>query len=281
MSLVAEQLSNLVGELDAEQKKKWLEGRINNHVEAIAASMERNIRRPLPQVQPHMPQDKPIGIVAGGPSLKDFEDEIVQRNKDGMQMVSVNGTHDWLLDRGVIPAGHFMVDSRRFNKRFVKNWHPKCKYFIAAQCHPEVFDTLEGAQVYLYHSAGSPQETAILQDHYMGHCYVTFGGSTVVLRAIQVLRMLGFTHMEMWGFDSCYLNDEHHAYEQAENVENRIVKVNVSGKEFTCTPWMVSQANEFIKVAQHFGEMLHLVVNGDGLIAHLINTHAGDLEEGS
>lgn len=257
----------------------WLKGKINNEHAAIIANIERNIRRPLPQVQPFNPQDKPIGLIAGGPSLAQHEDEIRERHANGMKLVSVNGTHDWLLDRGMRPSAHFMVDSRKFNARFVKRWQPKTKYLIAAQCHPLVFDTLEGAEVYIFHSGGDSMQANILGTHYLGQCFISPGGSTVMLRAIQTLRMLGFTHMEVWGFDSCLMDGAHHAYEQKENDGQRVVRVEVGGKEFFCHPWMVSQANEFADMSEKLGHLLHLVVHGDGLIAHMINTHSGLIEE--
>lgn len=264
----------------AEAKKiDPLKGKLNNEHAAVLANIERNIRRPLPQIQPHMPQDAPIGIIAGGPSLIEFEDEIRRRHADGLKLVSVNGTHDWLVERGIRPSAHIMVDSRPFNARFVKNWQIGTKYLLAAQCHPRAFDLLEGADVWVFHSGGDSLQTKILEDHYLGNCYITPGGSTVVLRGIQVLRMLGFTHMEIWGFDSCLMGDKHHAYPQKENDRGRIAEIEVEGKMFRCEPWMVSQANEFAIMAQAFGDLLHLVVHGDGLIAHMINTHADLLEE--
>lgn len=257
----------------------WLQGKVNNEHAAIMANIERNIRRPLPQVQPYEPQDEPIGIIAGGPSLLKHEDEIREKHAAGMKLISVNGTHDWLLERGIRPSAHFMVDSRRFNARFVKKWQKKTKYLIASQCHPLVFDTLEDAQVYVFHSGSDSIQTNILQDHYLGQCFISPGGSTVVLRAIQTLRMLGFTHMEIWGFDSCLMDDEHHAYKQKENDGQKVIRIEVGEREFQCHPWMVSQANEFTSMSEQLGHLMHLIVHGDGLIAHMINTQAGLIEE--
>src|SRR5210317_878643 len=196
---MAETLLTTVGSMShaVEQPgSAWLDGKINNEHAAILANVERNIRRPLPQVQPYMPQDAPIGLLAGGPSLADHEDEIRERHANGMKFVTVNGTHDWLLDRGIRPAAHVMVDSRKFNVRFVKNWQEKTTYFIASQCHPAIFDALDKAKVYIFHSGGDSLQLNILDQHYMGHYFRSLGGSTVMLRAIQLLRTIGFTHME-------------------------------------------------------------------------------------
>ena len=77
-------------------------------------------------------------------------------------------------------------------------------------------------------------------------CYTVPGGSTVLLRAIPLFRMLGFKRFHIFGCDSCLEENKHHAYEQLENDDELIIPVNVSGKIFNCHPWMVSQAQEFI-----------------------------------
>ena len=43
------------------------------------------------------------------------------------------------------------------------------------------------------------------------------GGSTVVLRALPLMRMLGLSQFHLFGFDSCVLPEAHHAYPQPEN----------------------------------------------------------------
>jgi hypothetical protein len=246
---------------------------VNYPTENVSVNIATNIRRALPQAQPHHVQTTPIGIVAGGPSLVHFEDEIKQRHADGMKFVSVNGTHDWLLDRGITPSVHVMVDSRPHNLRFVRNPNKRTKYFLASQCHPKVFDALEDHEVYIWHAYMCPSDRAVLDEHYLGKYFMTPGGSTVVLRAISVLRMLGFVRQEIWGFDSCMMNGKHHAYEMPENNGEPHATAVVGDREFVCESWMFSQAEEFQNLVKFYkDDDLSLVVHGDGLIAHIINT---------
>lgn len=245
-------------------------GELNWPVPAVVANIERNIRRPLPQVQPHDPQDHPIALVLGGPSLKDTFADLEEKHQKGTKVVSVNGTHDFLLDRGIRPSAHIQLDARRFNARFVKRWQKETKYLLASQCHPVVFDVLKDANVWIYHASAHPQETAVLQSHYLGRYYLIPGGSTVALRALPLLRMLGFYKIEIYGFDSCFMGDEHHAYKQAENDRLRSAEVTVNGRTFKCNAWMHAQAEEFRRMAKFLGDEVKLVVHGDGLIAHMI-----------
>lgn len=252
--------------------------KLNVPIDQIVENVKVNIRRGLPQVQPHDVQETPIAVVGGGWSLNETLDDLKEKHAAGMKVVSVNGSHDYLIQHGIRPSAHVQLDAREFNARFVRHWHPDCKYLIASQCHPSVFDALEGADVRIFHCENDAEKEA-LDNYYLGHYHTVPGGSTVMLRAILLMRMLGFDHMEVYGFDSCYRGDEHHAYPQEENEEEDIGAMTVDGREFRCAPWMFSQAKEFIGFTKQFGGMINLIVHGDGLIAHMIKTCAMRVEE--
>jgi hypothetical protein len=56
------------------------------------------------------------------------------------------------LNNGIKPSAYVMVDALEFNARFVEKVIPDCKYFIASQCHPSVFEKLPKEQdIYLAH----------------------------------------------------------------------------------------------------------------------------------
>ena len=247
---------------------------VNTPINKIVDNIKTNIRRGLPQFQPHEDCDKTIMIVCGGPSLKDFEEEIIQKSADGIPVVSTNATHDWLIEKGVIPSLHIQLDARPFNKRFVKNWNPNVKYFIASQSDPSVFDTLKGADIRVFHCVGKKEEIIELNKYYFGEYFAVPGGGTIGLRSMMLIRMLGFHKIEMYGFDSCYLDDEHHAYDQKENGIEPVGEFEYGDKTFKCEPWMFEQAQDFCKMIEHLDEKFNLVVHGDGLIAHIIKTGA-------
>jgi len=247
---------------------------LNYPTSAVSVNISQNIRRPIPQVQPHDCQNQAIGLICGGPTLQSFKEEILDRHADGMRFVTLNGSHDWMLDNGMRPSAHVMVDSRPSNARFIKRWHEKTKYLIASQCHPKVFDTLKDANVYIWHACLNSVDRAALDEHYLGRYFTTLGGSTVTLRALSLLRMLGFMKIEVWGFDSCLMDGKHHSYDMPENDGERHATVRVGDKEFLCEPWMLSQAEEFQGLAKALGDELEMLVHGDGLIAHMIKTGA-------
>lgn len=268
-------------------KKKWsfsdeveeIIYKLNTPNELILENVKSSLKRGLKEVKPCYIQNDPIALVCGGPSLDETFPVLEEKVREGMKVVSVNGSHDWLLERGIRPSAHVQIDARAFNSRFVKNWQEKTKYLIASQCHPDVFDTLEGADVYLFHCLSTKEEHEYLESQ--GDFYEVPGGSTVATRAIPLLRMLGFTRIEVFGFDSCLMNGEHHVYIQEENNEAVLVNVTLGDREFVCDGWMLSQAKEFMSIVKNMGELFELVVHGDGLIAHILKTSAERIRNGS
>jgi hypothetical protein len=250
------------------------DGGLNMAVDDLRANIARNIARPLPQVQPHEENDQTVLILAGGPSLNDFADEITARRKAGAKVITVNGTYHWALDHGITPSAQIVMDGRRFNTRFVAPKLPGVKYLLASQCHPDLFDQVGEENVIIWHAESPDIGTDQFESHYMGRWYGIPGGSTVVLRALALLRMLGYRKFELYGFDSCLKGNDHHAYAQPENDGEPVVTLNVGDKPFHCEAWMVSQMEEFINMAPNLGSLYDLIVHGDGLIAQVIKTGA-------
>jgi hypothetical protein len=148
---------------------------------------------------------------------------------------------------------------------------------IASQCHPSAFDQTPKDQTYIWHTS-DPALHDTLSAQYETWWGVP-GGSTVMLRAIPLMRMLGFKRMHLFGFDSCISENDHHAYAQPENDGAPIIDVLVGGKAFRCHPWMVSQAQEFMDTVKYLGNEVELGVYGDGLIAWIMEVGASVAEK--
>lgn len=249
--------------------------RMNNPAFYILRNIGQNIKRQLPQAQAYpLQKDVRIAILCGGPSLEQHKEEVQQKYKDGVKLVATNGTHDWCLDNGMSPSAMVMVDSREFNERFVRRAIKDCKYLIASQCHSSVFDVLNSSKaaknVYIWHALAGVGEQLVLDEYYLGNYSFVPGGSTVGLRAIALMRMLGFQDMDIYGMDSCYMDDKHHSYSQKENDTTEVKNVYCFGKMFRCTSWMASQADEFQELVANLGGAFRLDVHGEGLIKHIM-----------
>ena len=76
---------------------------INEDPEKIRKNIRVNIKRGLPQVEPYETQDKVIGIAVGGYTLEETFPDLLEKRQNGMPVITVNGTHKYCMDRGLIP----------------------------------------------------------------------------------------------------------------------------------------------------------------------------------
>lgn len=233
---------------------------VSNVPEAkIIENRDFNSLRGLPELVKQEPHRKVAAIVAGGPSLADDLDELEWIEAD---IFSVNGTLNYLNQHGLMPTYQVMLDARPENIEFLNgsNTH----YLMCSQVDPSLFDALKGKLVTVWHSALPGAKPKPMQ----------IGGATTVgLKAAILAYVLGYREIHLFGFDSCYLEDSHHAYKQPLNDGERVIDVMVDDQTFKCAPWMAQQANEFVEIAPELVRMgCEIHVHGYGLIPRLANS---------
>lgn len=248
-------------------------GKLNVTEEVADQQVIANVNAGWLNVRPFDRQDREMCLLAGGSSLASQLEKIRELRANKCGLVTVNGAYSWALDHGLQPGAQIILDAREFNARFARPLTQYTKYLIASQCHPKTLEGLPVERTVLWHSGLNAATEKYIQEK-TGHYFPIPGGSTVILRAIPLLRLLGYWRLHVFGFDSCVLNGAHHAYAQAENDSEPVVPVVCGGKTFYCTPWMLSQASEFRDMMGLLGDEVELAVYGDGLIAHMIATGA-------
>lgn len=263
----------------------------------LLCQISENIRRGLPQIMPHPANADTALLVCGGPSLARTERELVEEVWRGRKIVTVNGAYQWCIDRNLKPSAAIMLDARRFNARFFETSVVNCKYLLASQCHPEAFDLLKDRELLIWHAigSGSEEELKLLDKYYFQentddwpaertrprrHYHPVTLGTTVGIRAISLLRMLGFQRIDIFGLDSCWMAGNHHGYRQCENDADHMIDVWLRPSDdsavhnFTCSPWHVKQAEDFKALIKERGNLFQLSVRGDGLIATMMRLGA-------
>ncbi len=259
--------------------------RVNTPDEQIIENVKSSIRRQLPQFIPQRERPGEIAIVGGGWSLDDTFDELRSLCwEKGAPILAVNGAGRWLLERNLRAGAQMVLDARPQNAEFIVDI-PGCKYMIASTCHPDVFEACKGKETYIFHpvSTGTDEEKAVLNGFYNGRWTHVIGGSTAGLRAITLARMTGYRFIHLFGIDSCFSPEgRNHAYEQAWNIEgsgrmywalNKRGK-DTKGREFRCSTWQASQAQNFRDFIAHNGKFFRLHIHGDGLLAYMLRTGA-------
>ena len=249
-------------------------GILNTEEKQIRENVKINVSQGWTQVSPHVTNDIECMILGGGPTMAQFEDEINKNRADGVRLLTLNGAYNWAVRHDMYPSAQIVVDARPFNARFVQPVVEGCRYLLASQCDPSMFEGLPKDRTFIWHTT-----TEIIRDvldEQYEQWWAVPGGSTVLLRTIPLMRMLGYRKFILYGCDSCLIGEAHHAYEQIENNSELIVPVivNPGGRVFRCHPWMAAQATEMIDLIKYLGDEVELDIKGDGLLSHIINVGA-------
>lgn len=203
-------------------------------------------------------------IVGGGPSLKFMLGELRANAEKGMKVFAVNGAHDYLVSQGIAPDAHVIIDARPENARFITQQAKA--YYLASQCAPEVFAKAKGA-VTVVHMNTAGVLDSIPQS--LKPINLISSGSTVGLAAMAIAYCEGFRAMHLYGMDSSY-EDDHHAYTQPENDEDKVIEAVVGGRKFKCAPWMVRQAQDFQTLsAELANDGCEIHVRSFGMLGHV------------
>lgn len=282
-------MSDILTPTSAAERLKVLDGiemrgTINTPDPQLIANIAHSIRLGYPQIRPQPTQSDRVCLVGGGPSLAETFDELRDLYFAGAKVVTVNGAYHWCLERNIRPSAQLVLDARPQNVRFVEPVIPQCRYLLASQCAPETWAAVAGRpDVWIWHAVALDNEVLkpVLDSYYAGHWVPTPGGTTVIMRALTVLRMMGFLRFDLFGVDSCFLHGAHHAYTQAENDVDRAYPVTVSptghpelARVFHCAPWHLKQLECFLQTVRINGESFLLNVHGDGLLAFALQASA-------
>lgn len=227
-------------------------------------------------VWPNKPQDTILGICAGGPSLLDTLEEARRLIDEGGKLIALANTMHVLLDHGLTPSAQVILDAKPRNAEFLHEI-PGCTYFIASQADPSVFDkvlSFDNPRVYLWHAINNSEELIAVMDSLKVPWARIQGGSTITLRSLQLFKVLGYHRFEMFGMDSCWLGEEHHAYPQPAADHFKRAMIACNGRDFSVSGWMVNQAMEFLRFCKMYGAEMDMRVHGDGLIAHMVRSVA-------
>lgn len=245
-------------------------GELNVELETIRANVRRNVSDGWQQISPHIPNEHEVLILGGGPSLASQLETIrFLREQQGAKLVTLNGAYNWAIDNGLKVSATIVVDARPFNARFTHPVKDETLYLVGSQCDPSVLEGLPRERTWLWHTTAEDIQD-ILEELTPGAWHGVMGGCTVLTRAIPLLRMLGYSKFHLFGCDSALADGAHHAYSQSENDNQLVMDVIVGGRSFKCHPWMLAQAQEFISLVKHMGDLFDIQVHGGGLLSWIL-----------
>ena len=204
--------------------------------------------------------DKTALIVGGGPSLINDIGMVRARQKSGQIVFALNGSAKLLADHGIEAEFQVILDAKESNFSFIsESVHT---YLLASQVNPKLIDALKDFAV-IWH-ASIPGMRDLFPKERKNDILIC-GGTTVLTRCMTLVHAMGYRRMHLFGVDSSFSGDEHHAYKQDQN--DKPSRVTVNGKDFMSCPWMIAQVNEFQTMASFLADDgSKISVNGDGLL---------------
>lgn len=203
----------------------------------LKASKERNWTKWLdvnPEVNP-----RPLIVCGSGPSAWQILKEI---GVDKCDIMALNGAYNALKSAGYKPKYYCQLDAREFNVPFVSNPDHDTEFFLAAQCHPAVYDALQGYKVTSFHLA-----TETSQKVFGGESGTFLGGSggTVGMTALALAGVIGYRTLILVGFDSSYDEGKSHMVDQPQNKDQPVIPVEFCGRWYLTTATLAEQTMKF------------------------------------
>ena len=204
---------------------------------------------------------KPVAIVGSGPSLEKTWQLL--KNFPG-DIIATNAASDYLVERGIIPSYHMIIDAEQKTAKYVQNPNKDIIYIVASQCDKLVFDALQNYEkilITLYQDIGEPIDGLRIG-----------GGCMVGMRALYFSAALGYRDYHLFGIDSCFSNGDYYVTGQQNSTQDNIISVFCNDREFKCTVGMAHQANDFKESLVKLGScglLNSLEVYGDSLLKEI------------
>lgn len=204
-------------------------------------------------------------ICGGGASLEQTLLDIrrARRRSKRVKILAVNKTHDWLIEKGIIPDFGVLMDPRAHLVDYMTP-HRGVTYLFGASVDKRIFERFSGRNVYLWYPIGTARDEPYVRDllrrRYPWKSVAMIPGpSTVGLRSVHLgMDILGFTSIELHGFDSCYDPKSGTLWPYRKDVTFEPMKIDFSvvsktdGTQFKCVsnPDMARQVYEFDKMIE-------------------------------
>jgi hypothetical protein len=227
------------------------------------------LSRGLPTVQKTPERAGQLAIVASGPSVRDYLDEL--RSWTG-EIWAINGAYDYLLDEGIVPHGFFAIDPLPELADYVRRPQRETTFFVAATSDVSVFDALEGFKIKTFF----PFSDDVTYPEGAG---MIGGGTTAVTRAPYLALVEGWRDITLFGCDSSYDGGEYcyqwGRYKSDIDAPKLWLEINGEGP-FQSEIGLMKQMSQMAVIIEKFRGMLK--IRCGGLMAAYLRAPMSDPE---
>lgn len=218
-----------------------------------------NIAKSLALHLPEVRIRKRLTVVAGGPSAK------YALPCEG-DTLALNGALKLFTRQGLSPTYWACCDPQDFVADFLKEAPFDTVYLVASKCDPSVFERLALHRLRLWHVKDYPAEGKFRQ---------VLAESVTMSAMWMMFTAFGYTDFNIWGWDGCYIDGEHHAGDG--EVNQKGISLNYGGKIIdgeviggrtfeTTRTWAAEArgAEQFFQLAEYFD--IGVTIHGDGMM---------------
>lgn len=259
--MVAVQGVTAVGVVDPEER--W---------QQILTACKRIERR----IEPVPAHGKRALIACYGPSLKATIEEFKREAEDpNTAVVSVSGSHDFLVQHGIVPDFHIECDPRAHKADNIERPVDGVQYLIASACHTAMFEKLAGGDIRLWHVSSPEHQIRLIDELGERAEWSVSGGGSVGLRSIPLMYAYGFREFVIHGMD-CSFSDDGEQQWAGKHAGKRqdLCQVDCAGRIFTSSPVLMTYATGFFETIQKVPDCTFKVV-GDGLLQSMCAVYQG------
>lgn len=231
------------------------------------AHVKVNIAKVAKRVVMADAHDRRAIVVCYGPSLRETWSQIeTERKIYGGDIISVSGSHDFLLRRDIVPDYHVECDPRPHKAKHISRPNGQTKYYLASCVHPDVLRVVDGCDVSLWHMSNGDASIAAIEDLEPDGVLVGGGGS-VGLRALALFYSLGYRQFSIYGMDCSFASDKQHAGAHA-GKKQAVVDVRCGERWFKTSPVLVTYARHFFDTVARAGGAI-FSIHGDSLLQEM------------
>ena len=136
-----------------------------------------------------------ISLIANGPSAR--------YAPLGGPTLAINGALSLFTSVGLAPTFWAACDPQALVADFLADAPESTTYLVASKCDALIFEMLQDRDVRLWHIADC--------DEFIGGRRSVPTATSATMCALQLLLRLGYRRVDVYGWDCCYVGDEHHA----------------------------------------------------------------------
>lgn len=245
-------------------------------VEHIQSSCARG----LEDTEIHEPHDRTLALCGYAPSLHDYLNDL---SKETADVATTSGSHDVLIDYGIIPAYHMEADAHKHKALFMTKPRDDIHYYLASRCHPDCFDNVlaKTKDVHIWHLFHSKEENDEVKKTYPKALFIQ-GAVSIMGRSMCLGMVLGYRRFNIYGMDCSFPWDEskppgeqlQHAGKHP-NPQDVFRTDPINGTAFYTTLQLITTCDQFITVMRR-AHGCQFTIRGKGMLATKVSLLKSD-----